>query len=33
VFDAQAREALFAPNGDIIAGEGVASLVRFCRDE
>jgi hypothetical protein len=33
VFDAQAGEAVFAPNGDIIAGEGNASLVRFCRTE
>jgi hypothetical protein len=30
-FDDQATEAVFAPNGDIIAGELDASLVRFCR--
>jgi hypothetical protein len=30
-FDANATEALFAPNGDVIAGETDGSLVRFCR--
>jgi hypothetical protein len=33
VFDSLAREAVFAPNGDIIAGEANANLVRFCRRE
>jgi hypothetical protein len=33
VFDSRATEAVFAPNGDIIAGEDDASLVRFCRSE
>jgi hypothetical protein len=33
VFDSLAMEAVFAPNGDIIAGEDDASLVRFCRSE
>lgn len=31
VYDEQASEALFAPNGDIIAGLNDASLVRYCR--
>ena len=30
-FDANATEALFAPNGDVIVGETDGSLVRFCR--
>lgn len=30
-YDENATEALFAPNGDIIAGERDGSLVRFCR--
>jgi hypothetical protein len=33
VFDSLAIEAVFAPNGDIIAGESDASLVRFCRND
>jgi hypothetical protein len=33
VFDSLAREAVFAPNGDIIAGEDGPSLVKFCRSE
>jgi hypothetical protein len=33
IFDEAALEAVFAPNGDIIAGEEDASLVRFCRSE
>ncbi|HEX6766601.1 MAG TPA: hypothetical protein VF103_14005 [Polyangiaceae bacterium] len=32
-FDPEATEALFAPNGDVIAGEHDGSLVRFCRSE
>ena len=33
VFDELATEAVFAPNGDLIAGERDASLVRFCRSD
>jgi hypothetical protein len=33
VFDSLATEAVFAPNGDIIAGEDDATLIRFCRNE
>jgi hypothetical protein len=33
VFDSLATEAVFAPNGDIIAGDGNANLIRFCRTE
>ncbi|HEX2869737.1 MAG TPA: hypothetical protein VHP33_00750 [Polyangiaceae bacterium] len=33
VFDEAASEAVFAPNGDIIAGERDATLVRFCRKD
>jgi hypothetical protein len=32
-FDEMASEAIFAPNGDIIAGERDGSLVRFCRSD
>jgi hypothetical protein len=30
-YDENATEAIFAPNGDVIAGERDGSLVRFCR--
>lgn len=33
LFDEAATEAVFAPNGDIIAGERDATLVRFCRKD
>jgi hypothetical protein len=32
-FDEAALAAVFAPNGDIIAGNADASLVRFCRSD
>lgn len=33
ILDADASEALFAPNGDVIVGEKTGDLVRFCRND